>query len=101
MRSEREASPRRNPPSVPLNPSAMNRRDIALASIRREVEESGELTVIALRTAQEHRIGYAAMMAAAREGLRRRKLAAERSTPSSYAQTVDPCQPSTGPPVRD
>jgi hypothetical protein len=55
----------------------MNRRDIAFAAIRRQVEESGELTVFALRTAQEHRIGYAAMMAAAREGLRRRKLVTE------------------------
>jgi hypothetical protein len=60
----------------------MTSRDIALAFIRSEVEESGELTVFALRVAQEHRIGYAAMMVAAREGLRRR---ARRASPTSLS----------------
>lgn len=50
----------------------MTKREIALALIRREAQEHGELTLIALRAAQEHRIGYAAMMEAARDGLRRR-----------------------------
>lgn len=50
----------------------MTKRETALAVIRREVQEAGELTLIALRAATEHRIGYAAMMQAAREGFRRR-----------------------------
>lgn len=61
----------------------MKSRDIALAFIRREAEEAGELTLFALRTAQEHRIGYDAMMAAAREGLRRRSARLSRATPPS------------------
>lgn len=64
----------------------MKSRDIALALIRREAEESGELTVLALRAAQEHRIGYTAMMAAAREGLRRR---ARRAAPASHAPSEE------------
>lgn len=75
----------------------MNRREIALAYIRREVQETGELTLFALRKAQEHRIGYAAMMAAAREGIRHRKLAAERPARPSHAQPVDDSTPPTRP----
>ena len=74
----------------------MNRRDIALASIRREVEESGELTVFALRTAQEHRIGYGAMMAAARDGLRRR---ARRASARSAPPIANVPEPATSPPT--
>lgn len=97
-RSAREASPPSDRDVSSLTyPKTMNRREIALAYIRREVEETGELTLFALRQAQEHRIGHAAMMAAAREGLRRRKLAAERLAAPSRARAVDASTPPTGP----
>ena len=60
----------------------MKSRDIALAFIRREVEDAGELTVFALRAAQEHRISHTAMMAAAQEGLRRRARRAAQALPA-------------------
>jgi hypothetical protein len=72
----------------------MNRREIALAYIRREVQDTGELTPFALRKALEHRISNTAMMAAAREGLRRRKLAAERPASTPHPQPADDSAPS-------
>jgi len=60
----------------------MKSRDIALALIRREAEESGELTVLALRAAQEHRVGHNDRSLRLRDGLRRRSCrAASRGAP--------------------
>ena len=71
----------------------MNQRELALAFIRREVEETGELTIFAMRRALEHRISNVAMMAGAREGLRRRAGLRAATPPRPDAKGVERTEP--------